>query len=419
MKSQSNDHFEALFQYTPTSMVLFEFKNHVFYLIEGNDYAKQMGDISSVCRKGDTLDRCYEGEFYHYLPLHCTYALLTNKPTIFTPYEGVSIQITPIVNKETHTSYVMLESQHVKGISQSSVPTTFSILEYATDLIEMLDTDYGVLHTSPSVTENTGFYIEDVIGENWLEFAHEKDRNEVRKKLEDCLKKKKPTVVEFRRWNIQGNFCWMESTVSPIFNEKNEFHYYLIISRNIQKRRKATQKLHRLAFHDALTNLPNRRLFNQTLQRTLDESNLKQKPFALVMLDCDNFKMVNDTHGHDVGDALIKGLSKRIGKQIRKGDILARTGGDEFVLLLPSLRTEDDVRLIANRILKSVEEPWVLESKQLLTTISMGAFYYHPAKESVRLDTKMIQKGADIALYQAKKSGKNNLMFYGKDIKDE
>ncbi len=167
-----------------------------------------------------------------------------------------------------------------------------------------------------------------------------------------------------------------------------------------------------IAAHDALTNLYNRREFEELLGKAIANSSRTNSSFALFVMDIDNFKTINDTLGHIHGDMFLREFSAHFSALTRKGDILSRIGGDEFTLITSRLNSPSAARIIAERILKGLNIPYPIQGKLLTTTVSMGISIY-PTDGTT---TEELLKHADIALYSAKKSGKNTYRFYTKNL---
>jgi diguanylate cyclase (GGDEF)-like protein/PAS domain S-box-containing protein len=165
------------------------------------------------------------------------------------------------------------------------------------------------------------------------------------------------------------------------------------------------------ALHDALTNLPNRILFNQKFAAALSDAVNHSKPIAVMFLDLDRFKEVNDRLGHLAGDLLLQTVVQRLLGCLRETDVLARWGGDEFVLLLPQIRSREDASEIAHRLVEVLQPKLLLEGHCVYVTASIGiAVYPHDG-----LDTTTLLQNADVALYRAKKCGRNNYQYYFTD----
>ncbi len=176
------------------------------------------------------------------------------------------------------------------------------------------------------------------------------------------------------------------------------------IVRDIDDRKKAEATILHMAYHDALTGLPNRVLFNDRLNVAIAAAQRHGKRFGVMMLDLDQFKNINDSLGHDVGDQLLQSVGNRLRGLLRKSDTVARMGGDEFMLLLPEINQKADVEAVAKKILASFQREFVLAFREVKITTSIGiAVYPEGGRE---FDT--LKKNADIAMYKAKEKGRNN-----------
>lgn len=181
--------------------------------------------------------------------------------------------------------------------------------------------------------------------------------------------------------------------------------------RDVTQEKQAEAIVKHQAWHDALTNLPNRILFNQKFAAALSDVANNSKLIAVMFLDLDRFKDVNDTLGHSMGDLLLQSVVQRLVGCLREADVLARWGGDEFVLLLPQIRHREDASEIAHRIVKVLQPEFILKGHCVYVTVSIGiAVYPHDG-----LDSSTLLQNADVALYQAKKCGRNNYQYYSAD----
>ncbi|MGQ3684578.1 MAG: diguanylate cyclase domain-containing protein [Candidatus Loosdrechtia sp.] len=176
----------------------------------------------------------------------------------------------------------------------------------------------------------------------------------------------------------------------------------------ITERKRMEEKIKHLAFHDPLTSLPNRTLFADRLTLALAHAHRTKEILAILFLDLDRFKVINDTLGHSIGDQLLQGVAERLKHCVREDDTVARLGGDEFILLLTGISRTEDVDTIARKILNIFKESWVTSGHELHITVSIGiALYPNDGK-----DAETLLKNADTAMYRAKESGRNNYQFY-------
>ncbi len=179
------------------------------------------------------------------------------------------------------------------------------------------------------------------------------------------------------------------------------------------ERRRAQERIQYLATHDGLTDLPNRVMFSQMLNVAIHSARRYNRRFAVLFLDLDRFKIINDTLGHEAGDTLLQEMAVRIRETLRSSDVVARLGGDEFVVLLQEVTEREQVAIVARKLLSAVIKPVVIRGQECRVTASIGVSMY-PADAQ---DEQALMKNADMAMYFAKEEGKNNFQFYSKDIK--
>jgi diguanylate cyclase (GGDEF)-like protein/PAS domain S-box-containing protein len=176
----------------------------------------------------------------------------------------------------------------------------------------------------------------------------------------------------------------------------------VVVIRDITERKQIEEKIRQMAYHDSLTGLPNRKLFSDRLNIAIVQAQRNQKKVGIAMLDLDNFKDVNDTLGHTIGDLFLKATAERLHAALRKGDTIARFGGDEFVLILPDIETIEDAIQIAQKIVDSFCKPFLIDTHQLVVTTSIGIAIY----PDDGTDDDILLRNADITMYQAKKAGR-------------
>ncbi|HSW25855.1 MAG TPA: EAL domain-containing protein, partial [Burkholderiaceae bacterium] len=194
----------------------------------------------------------------------------------------------------------------------------------------------------------------------------------------------------------------------PLADEQGRFVGYRGVSRDITPRKQAEERIQYLATHDSLTGLPNRVMFGELLNHVLALSRRNQSKFAVLFIDLDRFKFINDSLGHEAGDALLREVAKRLKESLRASDIVARLGGDEFVMLLQDLGHSEQAGPIARKLLSAVIKPIELNGQECRVTASIGiSVFPDDAPDEASLMTH-----ADLAMYHAKEEGKNNFQFY-------
>jgi diguanylate cyclase (GGDEF)-like protein/PAS domain S-box-containing protein len=184
----------------------------------------------------------------------------------------------------------------------------------------------------------------------------------------------------------------------------------VVVIRDITERRQTEEKIRQMAYHDSLTGLPNRKLFSDRLDIALTQAHRNQKKVGIAMLDLDNFKDVNDTLGHAMGDLFLKAMAERLSAELREGDTVARFGGDEFMLILPDLKVMEDAIQVAQKIVDSFCKPFLVDTHQLVVTTSIGIAVY----PDDGTDDDILLRNADIAMYQAKQAGRARYQLYKK-----
>ena len=183
----------------------------------------------------------------------------------------------------------------------------------------------------------------------------------------------------------------------------------------VDEKTKADERIEYLASHDSLTGLPNRETFNELLRHSIEAAGRHGRRFAVLFIDLDRFKVINDSLGHDAGDLLLREVSNRLCNTLRSSDVVARLGGDEFVVILEEVAERDDVELIARNLLSVLGEPTLLSGHECHTTASIGIAMY-PSDGS---DAQTLTKNADMAMYFAKEDGKNGFRFFTKETKTQ
>lgn len=217
-----------------------------------------------------------------------------------------------------------------------------------------------------------------------------------------------------------GSLYWVHSTIVPLINKKGDISHYIAIRADITARKKAEAKACFMAVHDDLTGLPNRYLMRDRLLRAISSKTTQPGYGAVLMMDLDHFKEVNDTLGHAIGDELLVQAAQRLRSNVRVTDTVSRFGGDEFVIILEYVGSEFDssiesVDLICESIRNSLAQPYQLDGQQLEVTPSIGVVLFNSGQD----EPEELIKQADIALYRAKESGRNQICFFNPLLQKE
>jgi len=256
--------------------------------------------------------------------------------------------------------------------------------------------------------------------EEFLRRIHPEDRASVRQALDQAVQSASAFTVEYRVGSEEQNQSVLHAQGEVIVGPDGRVAGLAGTVQDVTERRRAEERIRRLAYFDAQTSLPNRILFQERVQQAIADARRYRKLVALLFMDLDHFKRVNDTLGHGAGDLLLGEVANRLNQAVRDTDpltrglqeevesVLARHGGDEFIVCLSGIARAEDAARVAARILASLEAPIRLNGPEVFTTASIGISLYPQDGE----DSETLLKHADAAMYQAKASGRNNYHFY-------
>jgi diguanylate cyclase (GGDEF)-like protein/PAS domain S-box-containing protein len=273
------------------------------------------------------------------------------------------------------------------------------------------------VHFSPRYQEMYGFSDEDISvdGKKWQERIYADDRERVAKDVNAYLKGETSQYInEHRVVCRDGTIKWALSRGMIVSRDEHGKPLRMIGTHaDITERKNIEQKVQMMAHYDALTELPNRILIDDRLKQALAQARRENKLLALMFLDLDKFKPVNDTLGHDIGDMLLKQVAKRLQLSVRATDTVARIGGDEFIVLLPTIEDTADAVIVAEKILEALNLPFEISGHKLNISSSIGIALF-PQHAS---DEHSLMVNADSAMYHSKSAGRNNVQLYREDMK--
>ncbi|MCP4413215.1 MAG: sensor domain-containing diguanylate cyclase [Gammaproteobacteria bacterium] len=280
-----------------------------------------------------------------------------------------------------------------------------TIFNKITSGIFITNKDNIIISANPATTKLTGYEEEEIIGKNPSIFASGYHDANFYKDMWQKLNREKVWTGEVWNKNKSGEIFPELLSISIVEDEKKQIQHYIAIITDITKQKNKEAVLTNKAHYDQLTKLPNRHYFKECLYHALAN---EDGSFALLFIDLDKFKEVNDTRGHDAGDELLIEVARRFLLCVRESDIVARLGGDEFTVLLKGIKSKTDAELIAMKILKQMQLEFVIGGQKNRISASIGiTLYPEDARES-----KQLLKNADLAMYHAKKSGRDAYRFY-------
>ena len=262
-----------------------------------------------------------------------------------------------------------------------------------------------IIYVNDAFTETTGYSAAEVIGKTPRIFQKEGTDREELSKIREALEKKEPVRVTLRNFSKTGKEYWVDISILPLRDSEGEVTHFASIQRDITEYKKLEQDLQILCRTDPLTTAANRRAFNEILSQEFSRFKRSQKEYALIMIDLDHFKSINDQHGHSVGDQVLIEVTERCKDNIRVHDILARLGGEEFCILLPYTESKQ-AKKVAERLREKIEiKPIIVDGLRVKVTISVGISLVSTNDE----DGHQAMERADQKLFQAKESGRNQI----------
>jgi diguanylate cyclase (GGDEF)-like protein/PAS domain S-box-containing protein len=294
------------------------------------------------------------------------------------------------------------EHKKVEKVIKESEERFRSLVQNSSDIITILGADGTVHYVSPAVQRVTGYKPEEKVGTNAFGSVHPDDTEQALNTFAEVLKV--PGLhppLEFRVPHKDGSWRYLEHVVNNLLDDP-AVRGVVINSWDVTERKALEQQLQHQAFHDLLTGLPNRALFMDRLERAFVRVNRRGTKVAVLFMDLDNFKVINDSLGHEVGDQLLVAVAERLKTCLRPEDTAARLGGDEFTILVEDVTGVGDVAQIAERIAEKLQPPFALQDQEVFATVSTGIALNSTAQEQAA----DLLRHADLAMYRAKRRGK-------------
>jgi diguanylate cyclase (GGDEF)-like protein/PAS domain S-box-containing protein len=270
------------------------------------------------------------------------------------------------------------------------------------------DKDTRIIKVNPAFSVITGYSPEEALGQTPGFLSSGAHPVEFYKEMWDSLKATGSWQGEISNRRKNGEFYTEWLSINEVCDNEGRLTHYVALFSDISERKAAEAHMHNLAHYDVLTGLPNRALLSDRLQQSIAAAKRERSHMALMFIDLDRFKPINDTLGHHIGDLMLKEVAKRMLECLRESDSAARIGGDEFVVLLPLIETESDAVAVAEKIRNTLEQSFELAGRSLNISSSIGVAVY-PGHGG---DEKSLLKNADTAMYYAKEAGRNNVMLY-------
>lgn len=291
---------------------------------------------------------------------------------------------------------------------QEKYQVLFQASEQSPASIIITNAEGNIEYVNPKFAEITGYERQEVIGQNPRILKSGYTSKEEYEILWETLSSGQEWHGEFHNRRKNGELFWERASISPIKNEEGIITHFVAVKEDITLEKESEERLSHQANYDALTDLPNRHLAFDRLRQSLSHADRHHRHVAVMFLDLDHFKKINDTLGHHWGDALLVETAQRLRLCLRKSDTVARLGGDEFLAILPDLDHPQQCEVIAKKILESLSQPFELQGESNFISTSIGITIY-PQDGT---DPNILLRNADTAMYRAKQMGRNDFKFF-------
>lgn len=391
---------------------IIEYVNPAFEKTSGFSAAEACGRKSNLMRSGRHDNAFYDqlwatiarGEPFRDIFMNCRRNgdLYYEEKTI-TPLRNAKGVVTHFVS----TGKDITERIHAENLIRANEEHLRTIIDTEPECVKIIGADGRLIDMNASgLAMVEADNLEQVTRQPLLNLVLPEHRAAFRELTQSVLQGNKG-MLTFEIEGLKGTRRWLETHAVPM-NTRDGKTVLLGITRDITQRRRAEERLSYLAHHDELTGLPNRVLFADRLQQAMIDATRRERLVAVIFLDLDRFKNVNDTLGHDAGDQLLQGVAQRLTSVVRPGDTVARLSGDEFTLVLADMAHADDAARLAQKILEEFTQPFSIAGRELFIRVSLGVTIYPIDTQ----DSQELLRNADIAMYRAKDAGRNTYQFY-------
>lgn len=310
------------------------------------------------------------------------------------------------------TGYVIDNTEHKdlhKALEDSEAKFR-AYVEAANDIIYSVSPDGRFTYVSPNWKDKLGHEPEEVIGQHFAHFVHPDDVERCTQFLIQLYEEgTKKSGLEYRVRHKHNFWCWHTTNASPILDEEGKVSSTVGIARDITERKFIEQQIEHQAHYDSLTDLPNRSLFSDRLEQAIRLAHRQHQQLAVLFVDLDKFKPVNDTYGHAIGDILLQQVAQRMRDCLRDSDTVGRIGGDEFLVLLPHVESSNSAIQIGEKLLQAISTPFRINAIDIHISCSVGIALYPDHGNTV---LELIQ-AADQAMYVAKSQQGDKVFITG------
>ncbi len=296
---------------------------------------------------------------------------------------------------------------HIQQLSKLS-----NILEHTADMVMVTNTDGVIEYVNHAFEDVTGYSSDEVIGRTPSLLKSDKHDEAIFTDMWETINAGNTYRNIIINRSKDGRLFYEEKVISPLKDEQGRIIHFISTSNDVTARIETDKRLHHMAHHDALTGLPNRQVFIDRFDAAIQQARKHSRLVAIMFIDLDNFKNINDTLGHDIGDELLIQFTRRLKNTLREEDTVSRFGGDEFIILLEDITNLNHISLLARKVLEILNEPFVINGNELFITASIGISNYPDDGTT----TSTLLRTADLAMYRAKEQGKNSFQYYAREM---
>ncbi|OCX91009.1 MAG: diguanylate cyclase [Pseudomonas sp. CO183] len=305
------------------------------------------------------------------------------------------------------------EQQRAQHVQETSLKQAAAVFDSTQEGVLVTDPRQRIVHVNPAFSRITGYSTEEVLGQTPKLFASGKHDAEFYQQMWLALKDKGEWSGEIWNRRKNGEVYPQWQNLRCIHDNQGQLSHYVAVFSDLSALKRSREELDQLAHYDPLVNLPNRLLFTERAKQDLERARAHKRSGALLLIDLDHFKDINESLGHSLGDALLQAVSTRLSEHLEKGMTLGRLGGDEFALLCEGYGAEKATAL-ALRILDRLNEPFHIGDQELFSSASIGIVLY-PYPTDVQ-NAEQLMRNADSALFKAKSSGRSTYAFYSEEL---
>jgi len=411
IRQQSEEKWHSITQYSPDQILLLDrdykiqFVNHIvsdltFDQVIGSSIFKFVSKKYQARAKA-----CYDGVWKTGLPdrFETKYKDARGEQHYFEEHVG------PIMNEGEVKSLIVCARNITDRVNaEEKLRQSATVFENTAEGVIITNSDNNITAVNRAFSEITGYIEEEVLGKHPRLLKSERQERDFYYKMWGTIKSLGMWQGEIwdRRKNGEVYPAW--ATITALHDDEGSLTNYIAVFSDISTIKRSQEQMDFLAFHDPLTDLPNRILFNDRLESALIRAKREGTQIAVLFLDLDRFKNVNDSLGHPIGDILLRKAAERIKQMVREQDTVARLGGDEFIIIINDVRDPQDVAILAQKLMEAFHPPIRVKEHELHLTVSMGISLFPGDGQ----DTATLIKNADAAMYRAKEEGRNDYQFY-------